>query len=100
MDSLSDKWSSGAAAYVRLRSHSDFAQAGELFEVWATNADAAMGLRVRRIGEDGRSVADEVMQPCGGGLFRAELRAEPGLWTVEVYSNALGYSCRDVQLVV
>lgn len=78
----------------------DFAQAGEPFEVWATNADAAMGLRARRIGEDGRSAADEVMQPCGDGLFRAELRAEPGLWTVEVYSNALGYSCRDVQLVV
>ncbi|MFJ5971478.1 esterase/lipase family protein [Streptomyces sp. NPDC093060] len=78
----------------------DFARAGEPFEVWATNADTAMGLRVRRLGADGRSVADEAMQPCGDGDFRAELRAEPGRWTVEVYSKALEYSCRDVLLVV
>ncbi|MDR3080787.1 MAG: hypothetical protein LBV60_07640, partial [Streptomyces sp.] len=65
----------------------DFAQAGEPFEVWASNADAAMGLRVRRLGEEGRCVADEVMQPCGGGDFRAELRAGSGRWTLEVYSK-------------
>ncbi|MCM2576994.1 esterase/lipase family protein [Streptomyces meridianus] len=78
----------------------DFAQAGEPFEVWVTNADPAMGLRVRRLGGDGRCVSDEVMQPSGGGGFRAELRAESGRWTLEVYSKALGYSCRDVLLVV
>ncbi|MFS8202465.1 esterase/lipase family protein [Streptomyces sp. CWNU-52B] len=78
----------------------DFARAGEPFEVWATDADPAMGLRVRRVGDDGRSATDEPMRSCGGGRFRAELRAEAGLWTLEVYSHALGYSCRDVQLVV
>ncbi|MEU6608828.1 hypothetical protein ABZ922_27915 [Streptomyces shenzhenensis] len=79
----------------------DFARAGQPFDVWATNADAAMGLRVRRLGEDGRCVAEEVMRPCdGGSIFRAELRAEAGRWTLEVCSKALGYSCRDVLLVV
>ncbi|MGO4422617.1 hypothetical protein AB4Z54_28925, partial [Streptomyces sp. MCAF7] len=78
----------------------DFAHAGESFEVWATNADAAMGLKVRCLGEGGRCVLQEVMRPCGDGGFRAELRAEPGRWTLEVYSKTLGYSCRDVLLVV
>ncbi|SHM79280.1 esterase/lipase family protein [Actinacidiphila paucisporea] len=78
----------------------DFARAGEPFEVWATNADAALRLRVRRLGEDGTPVVDEAMRHCGGGDFRAELRAEPGRWTLEVYSTARRYSCRDVLLVV
>ncbi|MET9735657.1 hypothetical protein ABZZ79_35030 [Streptomyces sp. NPDC006458] len=78
----------------------DFARAGEPFEVWATNADAAMALRVRRLAEGGASVADEPMLPCGDGRFRAELRAGPGRWTLEVHSKPLRYTCRDVVLVV
>ncbi|MEU0741624.1 hypothetical protein [Streptomyces sp. NPDC006134] len=78
----------------------DVASAKEPFEVWATNADSAMRLRVRRLDEDGRCVADEAMAPCGDGSFRAQLRAEPGRWTLEVYSRPLEYVCRDVLLVV
>ncbi|MFD9032938.1 esterase/lipase family protein [Streptomyces sp. NPDC059567] len=78
----------------------DVAAAGEPFEVWATNADAAMRLRVRRLAEDGTCVGDDTMHPCGDGTFRAELRAEAGRWTLEVCSTTADYACRDVILVM
>ncbi|MER5480545.1 hypothetical protein ABT026_26765 [Streptomyces sp. NPDC002734] len=77
----------------------DFAEAGAPIEVCVANADTAMNLRVRLIGEDGVCVAEEPMLPYGGGDFRAQLRAGAGRWTVEVRSEALQYSCRDVVLV-
>ncbi|MGC9382734.1 esterase/lipase family protein [Streptomyces sp. MH13] len=78
----------------------DVAVAGEPFEMWATNAEAALRLRVRRLAENGRCVWDEEMRPCGDGTFRAEARAESGRWTLEVYSPTVRYVCRDVILVV
>ncbi|MEU0005424.1 hypothetical protein ABZ079_14325 [Streptomyces sp. NPDC006314] len=78
----------------------DLALAGEPIEVWATNADSAMELRVQRLAEDGRCVSVDPMRPCGDGRFRAEVRAEPGVWTLEVSSPATGYACRDAVLVM
>ncbi|WP_329166235.1 hypothetical protein OHB49_41875 [Streptomyces sp. NBC_01717] len=78
----------------------DVAVAGEPFEIWATNAEATMRLRVRRLTENGTCVWDEEMRPCGDGTFRAEARAEAGRWTLEVYSATVSYVCRDVILVV
>lgn len=78
----------------------DLALAGDPIEVWATNVDSAMELRVRRFAEDGRCVSVDPMQPCGDGRFRAEVRAEPGMWTLEVSSPTTGYACRDAVLVM
>ncbi|GGW48150.1 hypothetical protein GCM10010503_26520 [Streptomyces lucensis JCM 4490] len=78
----------------------DVAVAGEPIEVWATRADSAMDLRVRRLTEDGGCVSVDPMLPCGDGRFRAEVRAEPGVWTLEVSSPTTGYACRDAVLVM
>ncbi|GAA3374412.1 esterase/lipase family protein [Streptomyces racemochromogenes] len=78
----------------------DVALAGAPIEVWATRVDRAMDLRVRRLAQDGRCLAAEPMRPAGDGRFRAELRAEPGTWTLEVSSPTTGYACRDAVLVM
>lgn len=78
----------------------DTALAGEAIEVWATNADSAMELRVQLFAEDGRRLSAEPMRPTGDGRFRAEVRAEPGVWTLEVSSPTTGYACRDAVLVM
>ncbi|ATZ28139.1 hypothetical protein SLAV_31835 [Streptomyces lavendulae subsp. lavendulae] len=78
----------------------DTALAGEAIEVWAANADSAMELRVRRFADDGRCVSVDPMRPTGDGRFRAQVRAEPGTWILEVSSPTTGYACRDAVLVM